>query len=389
MGKDLKGKDLGEGISQRKDGLFVARFTHNGKRHQKYFDKLVDAKRWLKSARVEAEYTGRYADRCTVDEWYERWIENSKRGIVSDNTCKNYRNRYLINIKPVLGKLCLSDVKPDMCQRVLNIMEAEDYSYGTMNQTRITMHALFDGAVLSDYLQKNPVNKSVKCRVKDVEERRVLSVEEQQTFLEYAKDTMYFNAYKLVLLTGLRSGEVSGLQWKYVDFEKRELHVRHTMLFDKKKGGFYLGKPKTKRSIRTIPLNEAAIQVLKEQQVYQNRMKSKSNQWHDSDLVFTTINGVALGHSSYQLSIRRIVTNINNDRKYNAKMNGTDWTEFQPLYMHALRHTFATRCIESGMQPKVLQAILGHSTINVTMDLYVHATDEFIREEVEKIKYVV
>lgn len=389
MGKDLKGKELGEGLSQRKDGLYSARFSQNGKRVQKYFDKLVDARRWLKTARLESELAGRSYHTETVDEWFNRWIENSKRGIVSDNTYRNYKNRYMNNIKPILGNVRLVDVKPDMCQKVLNVMDEEEYSYGTMNQTRITMHAMFDGAILSDYIEKNPVNKAVKCRMKEAEERRVLSIEEQQTFLEYARHTMYFNAYKLVLLTGLRSGEVSGLQWKYVDFDKKELHVRHTMLFDSKKGGFYLGKPKTKKSVRTIPLNEAAVQVLKEQRMYQFKLRAKSSQWHDNDLVFTTINGVALGHSSYQLSIRRIVTNINNDRKVKAKMNNETWDEFKPMYMHALRHTFATRCIENGMKPKVLQTILGHSTINVTMDLYVHTTEEFARQEIQKMEKMV
>ena len=79
----------------------------------------------------------------------------------------------------------------------------------------------------------------------------------------------------------------------------------------------------------------------------------------------------------------RIVKNINFDRQYNGE-NG-EYEEFKHCYMHSLRHTFATRCIENGMQPKTLQKILGHSTINTTMNLYVHVTDEQLFSEIEKM----
>lgn len=389
MGKDLKGKELGKGLSQHKNGLYTARFMLNGYKQQKYFEKLIEAKRWLKHVRAEAESHGNQYNNITVDEWFQRWIDDSKLGIVADNTYRHYKNRYRMNIKPILGKKRLLDVKPDMCQKVLNEMYENEYSYGSMNQTRITMHALFDGAVEAEYITKNPVTKSVKCKVKDVNERRVLSEEETQVFIKYAKRTMYFNAFMLVLHTGIRSGEVSALQWKNIDFAKKELYVRHTMLYDKNKGGFYMGKPKSKQSYRTVPLNDSAIQYLKNQQIEQMKYKERSEAWCEDerfqDLVFTTINGYPLGHSSYQISINRIVTNINNDKRAEAKITGESYIEFAPMYMHALRHTFATRCIERGMKPKVLQTLMGHSGINITMDTYVHSSDEMKHKEINKI----
>ncbi|MBQ6996306.1 MAG: tyrosine-type recombinase/integrase [Lachnospiraceae bacterium] len=389
MGKDLKGKELGKGLSQHKNGLYTARFMLNGYKQQKYFEKLIEAKRWLKHVRAEAESHGNQYNNITVDEWFQRWIDDSKLGIVADNTYRHYKNRYRMNIKPILGKKRLLDVKSDMCQKVLNEMYENEYSYGSMNQTRITMHALFDGAVEAEYITKNPVTKSVKCKVKDVNERRVLSEEETQVFIKYAKRTMYFNAFMLVLHTGIRSGEVSALQWKHVNFDKKELYVRHTMLYDKNKGGFYMGKPKSKQSYRTVPLNDSAIQYLKNQKIEQMKYKERSKAWCEDenfqDLVFTTINGFPLGHSSYQISINRIVTNINNDRRTESKVTGENYIEFAPMYMHALRHTFATRCIERGMKPKVLQALMGHSSISITMDIYVHSSDEMKHEEIKKI----
>ena len=161
------------------------------------------------------------------------------------------------------------------------------------------------------------------------------------------------------------------------------------MLYDKNKGGFYMGKPKSKQSYRTVPLNDSAIQYLKNQKIEQMKYKERSKAWCEDenfqDLVFTTINGFPLGHSSYQISINRIVTNINNDRRVEAKVTGESYIEFAPMYMHALRHTFATRCIERGMKPKVLQTLMGHSGINITMDTYVHSSDEMKHKEINKI----
>ena len=99
--------------------------------------------------------------------------------------------------------------------------------------------------------------------------------------------------------------------------------------------------------------------------------------------MFTTINGYPVGQSTFRTMMIRIVNNINLDRKANS----TDgkYEVFEHCYMHSLRHTFATRCIENGVQPKTLQKILGHSTIGVTMDLYVHVTDEQLFSEIEKM----
>lgn len=400
MGKDLNGKELGKGLGQHKaSGLYFARITVRGERITKYFTTVIEAKRWLKATKIEIE-TGRNSfRRVTVDDWFEYWIKNSKEGTVAQNTLTNYKTRYKYNIKPTIGKMYVDTVTPDMCQQVLNDMWKSGAAYGTMKLARITMHAIFDGAVQAKYILDNPVNKTVKCKGKpktktaESEERRVLTVEEQSVFFEKAKTTMYYLYWKLMINTGLRSGECSGLKWSDIDWDKKQLYVKRTLNYDKEKNGFYLSDPKTRTSMRTVPLNENAIQALKEQKIEQFKLRSKSKCWCEQedfkDLIFTSINGQPLGHGTLAMNLNRIVTNINNDRRATAKMNGTDeYEEFEPLYPHALRHTFATRCIEAGIQPKVLQKIMGHSTLGVTMDLYVHVTDDFQKEELKKLENI-
>ena len=385
MGKDLKGKELGLGLCQRKDGRYSARFTRaNGSRSEKNFTKLTEAREWLSEQKYLDSTIG--TGDMTVDEWYKFWIVNYKEGIVADNTTKNYRTRYEASIKKEIGNMKLYDVKQLHCQRILNRMfEDGRYSYGTMDLTQITMHAIFKGAIENGYLHKNPAEGLKLKRREEEEERRVLTKDEQTVFKEYAKNTMYSNAYCLVLETGLRAGEVGGLKWEDIDFENKALYVKRTILQDPKKGGFYFGSPKTKQSKRMIPLTNEAISILENQKVYQNKLKLKSKEWSTEwdDLVFTTVNGNPVGSSTFRMMMIRIVNNINLDRKCNS--DGDTYEEFAHAYMHALRHTFATRCIENGVQPKTLQKILGHSTLSVTMDLYVHVTEDHIFEEIKKL----
>ncbi len=386
MGKDLKGKELGVGLNQRKDGRYQARFTRfNGQRSEKNFVKVTEARSWLNEQRYLDSITA--TGDMTVDEWYNYWIENFKDGIVKDNTTKNYKQRYEYNIKNEIGLIKLQDIRQLHCQKILNNMfDSGRYSNGTMELTQITLHALFKGAVENDYLQKNPAeNLKLKRRDNDNEERRVLTRQEQKIFKEYAKNTLYNNAYCLVLETGLRAGEVGGLQWNDIDFENGVINVQRTILQDAQKGGFYFGTPKTKKSKRKIPLTNEAVSILNNQKMLQCKLRMKSKNWNSywDGLVFTTVNGNPVGASTFRSMMIRIVKNINFDRQYNAQ-NGL-YEEFQHCYMHSLRHTFATRCIENGVQPKTLQKILGHSTLSTTMDLYVHVTDEQIFSEMNKM----
>lgn len=389
MGKDLKGKELGLGLCQRKDGRYSAKFTKkNGNRSEKTFSKVTEAREWLSEQKYLDSTIG--TGDMLVDDWYKFWITNYKEGIVADNTTKNYKNRYNANIKKEIGNMKLCDVKQLHCQRIMNDMfENGRYSYGTMELTQITLHAIFKGAIENGYLYKNPAEGLKLKRRDEEEERRVLTRDEQRTFKEYAKNSLYSNAYCLVLETGLRAGEVGGLKWEDIDFENKVLYVKRTILQDAKKGGFYYGTPKTKQSKRKIPLTNEAISILKDQKVLQNKLKLKSKEWNTewNGLVFTTVNGNPVGSSTFRMMMIRIVNNINLDRKCNSE-DGM-YEEFAHAYMHALRHTFATRCIENGIQPKTLQKILGHSSLSVTMDLYVHVTDDHIFEEIEKMNQAI
>ena len=179
MVKSLRGKECGKGICQRKDGLYSARFVSSeGKRQVKCFSSLPEARNWLE----DAKYADRHEDvfappDMTVTEWFEFWI-NHIVGDLAPNTKRNYRERYEYNVKPVIGKMRLTDVKPMHCKMVFNQMEAS-YAGSTIRQTYIAMGTMFRAAVMNDMIQKHPMDgvrftkpvravDDIKCLTTDV-----------------------------------------------------------------------------------------------------------------------------------------------------------------------------------------------------------------------------
>lgn len=370
MGKNLKGKELGIGISQRKDGLYTARFTDkHGKRRQKYFKKLQECRNWIADAQFQDEHGGIDASGdMTVDAWFEYWITEIKEKNSRPNTIRNYRDRFRHNIKPYIGNMLVNEVKPMHCQNILNKM-ASDYKNSTINLTRITLFAVFESAVENGLILKNPITKAVKCaKGRESKSKRALTIDEQKLFLEAAYGSSNYCQYALILQTGLRLGEMTGLMWSDIDFEKKVIHVKRTMEYVYSMGEWRVGPPKSKSGIRDIPLTQEAISLLRDQKRKIAETKIVSITF--SDLVFINRDGGPTKKSSYNKNISSLADKVGIER----------------FSMHILRHTFATRCIEAGMKPKTLQSILGHSSIGTTMDLYVHVTKEEKIKEVKEIE---
>ncbi|MDE7219666.1 MAG: site-specific integrase, partial [Oscillospiraceae bacterium] len=181
--------------------------------------------------------------------------------------------------------------------------------------------------------------------------------------------------------------EVIGLSWDAINWEKRTLTVNKTLEYRHKQGFWRAGPPKTQQSYRTIPLTNRAYEILQSVELsrayrkespmlsqtleYMDRRTGVKEQLVMRDLVFIIFRtGMPNKNSSYDTHLYKLC----------------DEAGIKRFCMHALRHTYATRAIESGMQPKVLQKLLGHASIKTTMDRYVHVTDDSMASAVRQFE---
>ena len=388
MSKNLKGKECGKGICQRKDGLYTARFVNKrGVREEKFFSTIPEARNWLDDARYADKHDNVFVPSdMTVDTWFDYWIKNIV-GDLAPNTLRNYRERYKFNIQPIIGGMLLSDVKPMHCKMVLNQMD-NDYAGSTIRQTYICMGTMLKSALMNDLIVRHPMNGVRYTKpVRAVNDIKYLTLEEQEKFMEVAKRSHNYYQYALLLETGLRTGELVGLTWDAIDWKKRTLTVNKTLEYRHKQGYWRAGPPKTQQSYRTIPLTNKAYEILEKVYAnvryrkeadtlsqtleYMDRRTGEKSTLVMSDLVFINWRtGEPAKNSSYDTHLYKLC----------------DEAKIKRFCMHALRHTYATRAIESGMQPKVLQKLLGHASIKTTMDRYVHVTEDSLLKAIRQFE---
>ena len=372
MGRNLKGKELGEGIYQQANGTYCARFIDRfGKRKSKRSKKLQEVRQWLADATYINEHSDiEQATNMMVDAWFEYWIDVKKK-TVRPNTVRNYTERYNKNIQKIIGRKILTEVKPIHCQKIFTDMAEEGYKTSTIYQTRIALFNMLEFAKENEVILSNPCKKSVKSDMgKPSQKKEALTIDVQKKFIEYAKGQSYENQFRFILQTGLRTGELVGLKWEDIDFAKKAIRIQRSMEYRYSVGEWRIGEPKSKVGYRTIPLTDEAIRILTEQKEKNKNIKKIQEEW--SEFIFLSRKGEPVKNSAYDTALFKICDK--------AKINR--------FSMHVLRHTFATRCIEGGMMPKTLQKILGHSNIGITMNLYVHITEDEKQKEIDKVSCV-
>lgn len=372
MGKDLRGKELGEGISQRKDGRYSARYRDvAGRRREKYFNKASEAREWLINSRYVNLHGSIVAgEEMTVNAWFEYWINNVKINTTKRNTVKNYKQRYTQNIKDYIGNMIITQVKPLHLQQIINTMASEGYAVSTIQQTRLLMANFFNAAVDNDIIRNSPLKRTVVLPKKQKKERRVLTLSEQTAFLEGAQSYDNFPVFVFALQTGMCAGEVIGLQFKDIDFGRRYINVNQSCEYDYKQKEFVCGSPKSESGQRCIPMTDVVFNILNKQREKKATRKIVNLKY--ADFVFLSKKGVPLKNSSLDEQLAKIAREL----------------KIEKFSMHTFRHTFATRCIEAEVNPKTLQTILGHSDISLTLNLYTHTTAEQMKKEMEKLSEI-
>ena len=393
MENATKERRLPKGITKRADGRYQGRFTFQGERYTLYDRDVKSLQKKMADARYEMEH-GIYmnAQNMTMNAFFETWISEIKQNTVKANTLGVYMEIYKIHIEPALGKLQVSTINKLMVQRLLNNMSAKGLSANTLAKTKAILYSIFKEAMENRMISYNPC-ENITIR-RDKTERRVLSYEEQKIFLDAIRGSRYEMLCILGLSTGLRIGELSGLRWSDINFDEKTLTVERTYVYlhdvknHQMKDVFH--SPKTKNSCRTIRLLDSTLELLKQHRAQQETEKaSMGEEWcpveDGEDLVFTTKNGTPVRGLNVAETLNNYVKKINKKEERLAQKEHREPVIFERITPHTLRHTFATRAFESGIPPKVVQKILGHSSLEMTMDLYTHVTEDVQTREIQKL----
>ena len=371
MGKDLKGKELGKGIRQRKDGKYSGRFEDRfGKRREVYGTTLKEVKNKLALAIADnAKLRNVVEPNTTLDEWYEKWMRVYKAPVIRANSKMRYESVYIKHIKPYLGNKKLTEITKLMITDTINQVHDKGYQWETLNKIKVLLIDMMNRAMEDDFLVKNPA-KGVRLPVnRPQNEPKALTREDQADFFECSAGTFYHNLFMVAINTGLRPGELFALTEKDIDLEKNEIKVTKTLVYQKLDGDeqkeFHIDPPKTESSYRTVPINSFCKEALQKQIVLHKLICNNSpykGKLKFPDLLFTTKFGTPLNSQIYMDAIKKIVDEINLMRDPLDAM--------EKFSGHTFRHTFATRCFEAGIPPKTVQTYLGHASLQMTMDLY-------------------
>lgn len=378
MAVDKNGRELPKGIRQKNDGRYEGRFRYAGQDYCVADRSLSKCKKMLGDLRYEVEH-GLYAkqENITVENWFQTWIDQYKRPSVKKGTITVYQEHFNCYIRTELGKRKLKDVRPEHIQKLYNDMYQDNYSRNTIELTAVVLSGMYKQAVKNKIIKETPVPFATLPRSTVTKERRVMTIYEQKIFLESIKKSYLADICELALATGMRSGELRGLRWKDMDFKNKIIHVNNSLNFNNNE--YYLDSPKTLTSKRDIPMIENVCKLLKERKKKQAEQRlALGDLWRSKegleDLVFTSEFGYPMNRDRFKIDLNKVIDNINQDG-----------IRFDHITPHTFRHTFATRCIENGMQPQVLKTILGHRKLSLTMDLYSHVLPNVKADEMQKI----
>ncbi|MEN3332070.1 MAG: integrase [Blastocatellia bacterium] len=251
-------------------------------------------------------------------------------------------------------------------------MQGRGLSARTVRYTHVVINSAFKQAVKWRMLSRNP-SAFVDLPRQARKEMQALSPEEAGRFLEAAAEDRYGVLFTLALITGLRSEEYFGLQWKDVELVKGVVTVQRTLVWRTKGGGWYFGEPKTTKSRRNIPLPQMLVRRLTEHKVRQAEEKLKAGpEYQKLDLVFATKKGGPLMHRNL----------LRNHFSPIVKRAGLP----DSIRLYDLRHSCATLLLAAGEHPKVVSERLGHASITLTLDTYSHVLPSMQKAASEKLE---
>lgn len=387
--KDNRNRVLKEGEYQRANGTYEYKWRDKrGKRHSIYAKTLEE----LREKEIDVlrdALDGIRADKSnlTINDLYHLWVQ-LKRGL-KDNTFANYKYMYTQFVEADFGETPIAELKRSDVRAFYNQLADEQHlKANTIDTIHTVLHQVLELGVEDDYLRYNPSDGALrelkKAHGKDSPKKRALTLPEQNLLEDFlSKQGPYHRWYPIfviLLWTGMRVGEITGLRWCDIDFENELINVNHTLVYYSKGKAqgckFAINSTKTVAGTRVIPMLPKVKEAFLQEKQFQEEIGLKCNARVDGYTDFIFIN--RFGGVQHQGTLNKALKRIIRDCNYEVLDKGfsKDTVTLPPFSNHSLRHTFTTRMCEAGVNLKAMQDILGHADAETTMDIYAEATKE-------------
>lgn len=361
-------RDYGDGsIYQRKrDGRWTGEMRlRDGTRKYVYAPKDNNTKAAARLALKEAQRTYERgelvpANKQRVEEYLEYWLSVHKLTI-REITYRQYMSMARVHVIPRLGHIPLQRLAGAHIQRFISELAKGDPAKKKKGLAPSSIHLIYNmlHKAMKDALEWELIGadpcRGVKLPRNVQEEVQALDAEQAQVLLEAVQGTPLYGIVTLALATGLRRGELLALKWSDLDLDRGILQVQRTDVYINGQGHVQ-NEPKTRSGKRSIVLTSFAVQALREHRTQQRRARMQARTWQENNLVFCNARG---GYLAPALLFRRFKQVL-------------EKAELDPIRFHALRHSCATLLLKMRVPGKVVQEILGHSSISITMDKYGH-----------------
>ncbi len=400
--KDSNGRLLPQNVTQRKDGTYMWKKTEDGKSYYLYAktlgemkQKIIDTQKAIKDGTYKGKHKKMQEERelakqdITLNEWFPKWEKLYREGKVRTSTLNLNHSHYMLYFSDNIGRMKLKQIKQMDILKVYNELKSNGMKRTSLERYHTVLMLLFKAAMENGMIEKNPAIGALQIPKEKAVEKRILTEEEEKRFFDYISHNGYHK--KMVPLftvgfgTGMRIGEIVALTWNDIDFDNNIIHVTKTLSYIHidKKMSFKMNPPKTESSIRDVPM----LPRVREALLLQKQIQTKSTVTIDGykDFVFTTKSGNTYTASNIWYSLCAIADGMNKRENENAQLEGREPIYFERFSAHSMRHTFATRCYEKGVKEKVIQKILGHSTLDITLNIYTHVTDSMIADDIKKL----
>ena len=390
--RDNKGRVLRNGESQRKDGRFMYKYTDNaGNIKYVYSWKLVKTDTVPKGAKDDLSLREKEklihrdleddivpcGGEMTVLDLVKKYV--SQKTGVKHNTEANYN--FVINIikKEDFGKKRIDKVKLSDAKGWLIKLQSDGRGYSTIHSVRGVVRPAFQMAVDDDLIRKNPFEfQLATVVVNDSVTREALTRKQERAFLKFVKEDKHFSRYYegiyILFKTGLRISEFVGLTIADIDLKNGVIDVNH-QLQRKRNMEYVIEETKTECGTRLVPMTDEVKKCFCK--IIENRKKPKTEPMIDGKVGFLYLdkNDMPMVALHWEKYFQHICEKYN--KIYKAEM--------PKVTPHVCRHTFCSNMAKSGMNPKTLQKIMGHSDIGVTLNTYTHVGFEDIQKEMKKI----